>query len=171
MSDDRALRWEKQRFWLTAVGGLLLFFIGLWQFSITSRNDFAKPLLTKQLDLCIEASESAARLAQEAEPDLSAKNPTAATYLSLYYGKLAVVEDQCLYQSMVRFKGQVFDKRPSSVSSPRAALQIAFACRRMLTKGWGTGVLGIYDPQGLIASFNDLEDFKDSMNAVEACKL
>jgi hypothetical protein len=168
MHEASELRWEKQRFWLTAVGGVLLFFIGLWQFSITARNDFAKPLLVKQLDLCIEASEAAAKLAREASPDFNSADPTVVAYRSLYFGKLAVVEDQCVYQSMVRFKQTVFDKKQAE---PRAALQIAFACRRMLTRGWKAGVLGIYDPQNLIESFNDLTDFKESMNAFPECKL
>ena len=113
---------EQTKFIVTGVGGVFLFFIGLWQFSITSRDDFAKPILQKQLDLCIEVSNAAATLSQSAFPDLSDKNPMAVAYLSLYYGKLAVVEDRCLYRTMVEFKRMVFDREPGETTPSRAAL-------------------------------------------------
>ena len=170
MSDDAKLAWEKRKFLITAAAGIFLFLIGLWQFSITSRNDFAKPVLVKQLELCVEASNAAATLAQNPNQDLSPANDPARAFLSLYYGKLAVVEDQCVYRTMVDFKRIVFDKAAGAITPSRAALRIAFACRRMISRGWKSGLLGIYDPQNLIESFNDLDDYKDSMKAIAECR-
>jgi hypothetical protein len=166
--EERKLAWEKIRFFVTVIGGSVLFFIGLWQFSITARNDFAKPVLEKQLELCIEASSAAAALAQASAPD---DHPSLSSFKNLYYGKLAVVEDKCVYRTMVQFKQSVLDKQASSVTPSRAALRIAFACRRMLTRNWSAGLLGVYDPQRLVDSFNDLDDFKETMNAIPECKL
>jgi len=151
---------------VTGVGAVILFFIGLWQFTVTSRNDFAKPVLQKQLELCVEASNAAAILA---EPNADLKGQTASEYKALYYGKLAVVEDRCVYQTMVNFKQAVFDGVESDVSFQRAALRIAFACRRLLSKGWNASLLRIYDPQHLLESFTDLKDYKDSMHALAEC--
>jgi hypothetical protein len=166
MLEERKLIWEQRRFVITGLGAFVLFLIGLWQFTITSRNEFAKPVLQKQLDLCIEASNAAAVLAQP-NPDL--KGETAIQYLALYYGKLAVVEDQCVYRAMVRFKTSVFDGEPANITPQRAALTIAFACRRMLSKGWNVSLLGIYDPQHLLENFTDLADYKTSMESVAEC--
>jgi hypothetical protein len=169
--EDRKLRWEKWKFFITAIGGTVLFFIGLWQFSVTSRNEFAKPVLQQQLDLCIEASGDAATLAEDLGNDLDPKkNPVAIPYLSLYYGKLGVVEDRCLYRTMVNFKTAVFDKVESTQTAPRLALAIAFACRRLISKNWRAGLLSVYDPQHLLESFTDLDDYKDTMKGIEECK-
>ena len=168
-TEDKRLAWEKAKFFISAVGGAGLFFIGLWQFSITSRNDFAKPVFQKQLELCIDASNAAAILAQD-PAQANARSDVGRTYLSLYYGRLAVVEDQCLYRTMVNFKRAVFDKDTSDVMPDRAALRIAFACRRMLTRGWSAGLLGIYDPQRLLESFTDLDDYRESIAAIPGCE-
>jgi hypothetical protein len=170
MIEEQKLRWEKAKFFITAVGGTVLFFIGLWQFSITSRNEFAKPVLQKQLDLCIEASGTAATLAEDARHGLDPeKNQVAITYLSLYYGKLGVVEDRCLYRTMVNFKQKVFDKSHSTESASRLALTIAFACRRLISKNWRAGLLEIYDPQQLLESFTDLPDYNRTMQSIPEC--
>ena len=177
-SQNNLRSWDERKFLITSIGAVVLFFIGLWQFSITSRNDFAKPVFQKQLELCVEASNAAATLAQQfskydtgvplAERNLPAETVTA--YFALYYGKLAVVEDQCVYNTMVKFKQHIFDGLASDVSPSRAALRIAFACRRMLSKTWNSGLLGIYDPQGMVESFNDLDDYKETLTAIEGCK-
>jgi len=87
----------------------------------------------------------------------------ATEYKALYYGKLAVVEDRCVYQTMYDFKNVIFDGIASDVPRPRLALRIAFACRRLLSKGWNASLLRLYDPQHLLESFTDLTDYKKSM--------
>jgi hypothetical protein len=167
--EERKLRWEKTKFIATGVAGFAFFVIGLWQFNLTSRNDVAKPLLQKQLDLCIEASGAAAMLAP-APTDDSPPNKPRTTFLGLYYGKLAVVEDSCVYSSMVRFKTGVLDGQVRDHDASRAAITIAFACRRLLIKNWNAGLVGIYDPQHLTSDFSKLNDFKVSMNEIDGCK-
>ena len=171
--DERKFRWERVRFLITSLGGTLLFFIGLWQFTITARNDFAKPVLEKQMELCLDATESAALLAQPSSWSQSGwKNgENARGYLALYYGKLGVVEDRCVYDSMVRFKTVLFDGRKSDTSLERLALTIAFACRRLISKNWSPGLAGVYDPQRLFESFSDLDDYKNTMGTISSCAL
>jgi hypothetical protein len=168
--EEQKLLWEKVKFSVAAIGGVILFFIGLWQFSITSRNEFAKPVLQKQLDLCVEASEAAATLAEDVSSEKDPKkNPKAVPYFALYFGKLGVVEDRCVYRTMVNFKQKVFDKAQINETPSRLALSIAFACRRLISKGWNSGLLGIYDPQRLLESFTDLDDYKETMQKIPEC--
>ncbi len=171
--DERKFRWERVRFLITSLGGTLLFFIGLWQFTITARNDFAKPVVEKQMELCLDATERAALLAQTSNsPNSDWKSGEVARgYLALYYGKLGVVEDRCLYDSMLRFKTVLFDGRQSVTSPERLALTIAFACRRLISKNWSPGLAGVYDPQRLFESFTDLADYKETMGQMKSCKL
>ncbi len=167
--EDRKLSWEKAKFIATAIGGFLFFIIGLWQFNLTSRNDLAKPLLQKQIDLCIEASGAAATLALKPTDDEPPVRPRT-TYLGLYYGRLAVVEDSCVYRTMVNFKTQVLDGEIRDQGARRLAISIAFACRRLLIKNWNAGLVGIYDPQHLVKAYDELADFKVSMDSIAECK-
>lgn len=173
--DERKFRWEKVRWIVAGAGGTLLFLIGLWQFTIAARNEFAKPVLAKQLELCVEVSELAALLAQPTNRSTAEwkTSELAQKYLAFYYGKLGVVEDRCLYGAMVSFKTAVFDRgsdEPATDES-RKALTIAFACRRLLSRNWSTGLVGIYDPQELFEAFTSLEDFRNTMNANTHCRL
>jgi hypothetical protein len=167
--EERKLRWEKVKFFATGTAGLAFFVIGLWQFNLTSRNDVAKPLLQKQINLCIEASGAAATLSLNPTDD-SPPNSPRTTFLGLYYGKLAVVEDSCVYHAMVKFKTGVLDGGVRDHEASRAAINVAFACRRLLIKNWNAGLVGIYDPQHLVTTFNKLNDFQASMNEIAECK-
>ena len=181
MIEEQKLAWEKVKFFVTALGGALLFFIGLWQFSITSRNEFAKPVIEKQLDLCIEASAAAAILAEDVRKGLNPKdNPKSVDFRSLYFGKLGVVEDRCLYRTMVNFHTNVLAAQTNEaidattaeengLKASRYALSIGFACRRMLSKGWNAGLVRFYDPQKLFETFTDLNDYKDTMEHIDDC--
>lgn len=175
--EDRKFRWERARFLIASVGGAVLFLVGLWQFAVTSRNEFAKPVLEQQMKLCIEASESAALLAFDSSDGSSdwRRGDTARKYLALYYGKLGVVEDRCLYDSMVAFKSRVFDGQKAfddfgnEISPSRLALTISFACRRLLSKHWSSGIVGLYDPHHLFESFSDLEDYRNTLKSKRHC--
>jgi hypothetical protein len=177
MIEERKLAWEKTKFAITALGGTLLFLIGLWQFSITSRNDFAKPIIKKQLDLCIEASGAAAILAEDVRSGRNpGENAKAIDYRSLYFGRLGVVEDRCVYRTMVNFKTFVLDTQISKddvekvEKASRLALTIGFACRRMLSKGWNAGLVKAYDPINLLETFTDLDDYRNTMNQIAECQ-
>ena len=170
--EERKLRWNQVRFLITALGGTFLFLIGIWQFTITARNDFAKPLLEKQIDLCIDASEAAALLAlsDRGAPDWQT-GPAAQRYLAHYYGKLGVIEDKCLYLSMVKYKTVIFDNAQTAVTPNRLALAIAFACRRLISRHWSPGLVGFYDPLHLTEALADLDDYRQTMQQIESCKL
>ena len=173
MIEERKLAWEKTKFAITALGGTLLFLIGLWQFNITSRNDFAKPIIERQLDLCIEASGAAAILAEDVRSGRNpGENAKAIDYRSLYFGRLGVVEDQCVYRAMVNFKTFVLDTqigKEDAENASRRALTIGFACRRMLSKGWNAGLVKVYDPMKLLETFTDLPDYSNKMSEIPEC--
>jgi hypothetical protein len=172
VSEEAKLKWEKQKFVIAAVSSILLFLIGLWQFSITSRNEFAKPVLQKQLDFCVDAAGSAAVVADDFEnkrPFLNGEK--AREFTSLYYGRMGIVEDRCVYASMVAFHRVVFENKPSpsETTASRLALGIAFACRRMLSQGWRAGLVRLYDPHNLFENFTDLADYENVMKQVPEC--
>lgn len=173
MIEEIKLAWEKRKFAVTALGGTLLFLIGFWQFSITSRNEFAKPVLKGQLDLCIEASGAAAILAEDVRLGKNpAENAKAIDFHSLYFGRLGVVEDRCVYRTMVNFNSVVLESQLSKDDAHKAsrlALSIGFACRRMLSKGWNAGLVKAYDPIKLLDTFTDLDDYKNTMSQIAEC--
>jgi hypothetical protein len=171
--NERKFRWERTRFLLGSIGGTILFAIGLWQFTVAARNDFAKPVLKMQMELCVEASGLAALLAQPSSRAGTEwkSSETARNYLSLYYGKLGVVEDRCVYDAMVKFKTHLFDDVASRKSPNRLALTVAFACRRLISKNWSSGLVGLYDPLQLFDAFTDLEDFRNMTEDNEHCRL
>jgi len=183
MAKERsALWWEITKFLITAVGAAVLFLVGIWQFSITARNEIAKPVFAKQLELCVEVSQAAATLARsDINTEVRAESRT--TFLSNYFGKLAVVEDQCLYYKMIEFKRIVLDPKEADEQNKskkemieildgknRAALGIAFACRRLISKFWNTGVLSFYDPDDLARTYNDLRDYRETIASCESPK-
>lgn len=170
VADEAELTWEKRRFVITAVGGLLLFLIGLWQFSITSRNEFAKPVLEKQLELCVEAAGTAAGLAHDVALGRDPwKNPKVADFRALYFGKMALIEDRCVYGAMVRFNNAVLNGAPRVDAANEGSLGIAFACRRMLARGWHAGLVGIYDPHKLFENISDLPHYASAMQQIPGC--
>ena len=52
----------------------------------------------------------------------------------------------------------------------RLALTVAFACRRMLTKGWNIGEIDIYHLQKPPVNFTEVDEFKSTMQQIPDCK-
>ncbi len=171
-SEANKIRWEKQRFFIAAIGGTVLFLIGLWQFTITARNSFAEPVLQRQLDLCIEASGSAAELANMKANGANEleRSEEGVKFLSLYFGRLGVVENQCVYNAMVRFHNRIFLNKGDDNNVHRLALRVAFACRQMISRNWSPGLVAVYDPQYLIDDFTDLGDYRNAIKSMPGCE-
>jgi hypothetical protein len=98
-----------------------------------------EPFLTKQLELCFEASDAASRLATE--PDPVEWEKARRSFWRLYWGVLSIVEDPEVERAMVKLGDLVPPKPISDVQLPAESLQdpsyeLAHAIRRLLLKSW-----------------------------------
>lgn len=116
---------------------------GLWalfQFTInyrlnlqSKRIEATKPFLEKQLSLYIEATQVAAKLATSQNEDEieSAKK----RFLTLFWGELALVEDEAVETAMVKLK-QAMDNNSKGHQLEQLSLALAHACRDSLAISW-----------------------------------
>jgi hypothetical protein len=88
MADNGLLDWTKLG--LTTVGATIVFGIGLFQYVTTSAQTARQPFLQTQTELCLRASEHAARLATTTDRVQWKKSSD--EFWTLYLGPLAVVE-------------------------------------------------------------------------------
>lgn len=141
-------RFEVAKFAIAAVAAIAVFSVGLWQFMINSRNELAQPFFQKQLDLCVEVSEAAALIATKRT--LGSDKPDPVTvFLANYWGKLGMVEDDCLSHAMINFYKKVIDpaeREDSQAAAEQAALRVAYACRRLVSGYWDSGFVNRLDP-------------------------
>jgi hypothetical protein len=134
---------------LTIVGATVAVIIGLVQYHYTSRDEFLKPIRESQLNLYVEASSAAARVATLPQ-DSKEWKAARADFLRLYYGPLAIVEnyehekrhgdDQTVTveQAMMAFKGCMDDSNcVISDMLQDYSLALAHTCRASLGTSWG----------------------------------
>ncbi|HEV7718028.1 MAG TPA: hypothetical protein VGO70_03525, partial [Arsenicitalea sp.] len=111
----------------------------------------AKGGLNRPVTLCRSAAEHTARLASTL--DLAAWKQSREEFWMLYCGPLAIVEDvesqsqKRVEPAMVEFGNQLKTFSPISPTLPlsvleQPALNVAYACRDLLSAKWNVGVLG-----------------------------
>jgi hypothetical protein len=132
---------------ILAVGALVAGFI---QFGTTNAFSIREPFLKKQTELCVSAAEHAARLASSRDMDTWKKSRE--EFWMLYWGPLAIVEDvesqtkNRVEAAMVVYGRELQKVDPTSPLLPVNALQqpaldVAHACRDLLSSKWNFGVL------------------------------
>jgi hypothetical protein len=150
MGGNSTLEWTKLT--LTAIGGTLALVVGLIQYVSTSSLSVRQPFLAKQTELCLSASEHAARLATTKDREQWKKSRE--EFWMLYWGPLAVVEEAGT-QSDVAKKMQAFGDllkevpQNTDASQPTLplddlrgpAIDIARACESLLTSKWQAGIM------------------------------
>lgn len=117
--------------------------IGLWQYFEKAENEYKRPLWEKQLDYYFEATRAAATLAvlrnEEAESSQAEWQKARTRFWELYYGELAIVEDQAVSQAMVVFgkclRDYEFDQCDQK-QLKHLSLELASACRNSVGKSW-----------------------------------
>jgi hypothetical protein len=112
---------------------------GIWTFSARQKQANKQPFLQRQLDLCFEASDTAARLATEVDPNEWEK--ARRTFWRLYWGTLSTVEDGSVEGAMIALGELVPQKSVSDPILPMKALELpsydlAHAARRLILKSW-----------------------------------
>ena len=144
-------RWEefsKAATPLVAVGAFLW---GIWTYQDTARRELAqqatadrqfgetrrieatKPYLERQLQLYTEAVEVTAGLAVASPKERLTLEPR---FWKLYWGKLALVEDEDVAGAMVRMGEILLDPEATQEQISQAALDIAHACRNDIAEAW-----------------------------------
>jgi|HubBroStandDraft_4_1064222.scaffolds.fasta_scaffold66332_2 hypothetical protein len=130
--------------WLaTLVTATLTALVGIWQFRSQRQQSNRQPFLQKQLDLCFEASETAARLATETNKDEWEK--ARLTFWRLYWGTLSIVEDPKVEVAMLELGGLVPRQPVAEPSLPmrvleRPSLKLAHMCRSLILGSWNVHI-------------------------------
>jgi len=122
--------------------------VGIWQYRLTSQNEFTKPLREVQLRLYQEASLAASQIAtlQHESPQWAKAKQN---FLSLYYGPLAMIENfdrvaglekLSVEKAMIIFKSGMDDEQLCNElgsSLEFLSLALAHSCRESLGRTWG----------------------------------
>ena len=126
---------------LTLVGAVVAFIWGAYQFLATQRAqaetrriEATRPFLDRQLKLYTEATQAASTLAVS-----SSKEEVALAkqrFWSLFWGKLALVEDKRVEAAMVGF-GRALDEGKTGNELRGSSLELAHACRDSSAESWG----------------------------------
>jgi hypothetical protein len=126
---------------LTPLGAVVTFAWSVYQFFLnqrlqaeTRRIEATKPFLDRQLKLYTDATQAAATIATSNEED----EITAARerFWSLYWGELALVEDERVEEAMVQL-GNALNRKDPKKEIQGLSLALAHACRDSLAKSWG----------------------------------
>lgn len=124
--------------WLTliaiACGGIY----ALWQYGDVVEKEFRKPFWEKQLHYYFKASDSASVLAtscNEAELEVAK-----AEFYKLFYGPLAIVEDDRVERAMVSFHNELSSSKENipcgSSKLKTLSLELAWTLRQSIGYTW-----------------------------------
>jgi hypothetical protein len=147
-SDDLKTRWIK--FGTTTGVAIVALVVGLVQFGTINSFSVRQPFLEKQTELCHLAAEHSARLASTIDAQTWQKSRE--EFWMLYWGPLAIVEDvesqrvNRVETAMVEFKNELTKINPVAPTLPINSLQlpalnVAHACRDLLSSKWNFGIL------------------------------
>jgi hypothetical protein len=125
----------------TLVGAAVTFAWGVYNFTESQRGqaetrriEATKPFLDRQLTLYTSATQAAATLATSS--DEAERAGALKRFWSLYWGELALVEDQRVEAAMVRIK-DALASNASKEELQQRSLALAHACRDSLAESWG----------------------------------
>ena len=120
---------------------MISFFWGVHQFRIiqnaqaeTRRIEATRPFLDRQLNLYTVATQAAATLATSSDEE--ALQEAKKRFWSLYWGELALVEDNGVAEAMEYF-GYALERESAGTELKTLSLQLAHACRDSLAESWG----------------------------------
>jgi hypothetical protein len=148
MADLRRRIRKQERFenWfkvLTALGAVVAFGAGFWQYISTNSSEFRKAIWKEQYALYQEATASAAAVAIANKiDDVQGER---AKFWELYWGKLSILEHPEVKQAMIDYGGQLREVEAGK-APPKTLEQLSYrlarACRESLRKTWNPADLG-----------------------------
>lgn len=133
-----AITEPQYRFWdlLIKASAALLFIVplmlGYSQWLASMGLEARKPFLQKRLELCVTAADAAGTIATSSQRETIAR--TTAELEKLYWGSIAIVDDEALSKAMLLFI-QTSKKEPNS-DLTGAAEAVAHRCRDLLRAAW-----------------------------------
>ena len=146
------------KFGVTTLITVVTIAAGFIQFGSTYARSVQQPFLETQTDRCFAAAENAARLATTVDKEIWKK--AREEFWMLYWGPLAIVEDVApaadpgyvgeVQKMMVEFGNQLEQvKQIPPATLPlsyleNGSLDIAHACRTLLTSRWRVGVSSLF---------------------------
>jgi hypothetical protein len=149
LSDDAGRFWTAVFGGITAIGLIAGGFYTLVQYESSKSNneetlkvqlanskfEAEKPFFQRQLDLCAEASSSAAILSTTAGRGKAEVQKAKGDFWRLYWGPLGMVEDEAVESAMVRY-GRCLQTRCDNTRIEILALDLAHACRKLVANSW-----------------------------------
>lgn len=100
----------------------------------TRRVEATRTFLERQLELYTHATRAAATLATT--EDDAARAQASKRFWELYWGELALVENQEVERAMVEM-GRGLEEGASAAQLRQLSLNLAHACRKSLAESWG----------------------------------
>ncbi|VVP90102.1 hypothetical protein PS918_03149 [Pseudomonas fluorescens] len=137
---------------LALVGAVGSFGVGLWQWTVKEDKDrqqrkdeytkseenrrleATKPFLERQLKLYTEVSQVAAKIATQESAETSGEIQS--RFWALYWGELALVENESVEAAMKKMGDAIKDKCPKHYLEQKS-LELAHAMRASLDRSWG----------------------------------
>nr|WP_315185034.1 hypothetical protein [uncultured Albidiferax sp.] len=126
---------------LTAMGAVVVFCWGVYQFDQTQRGqaetrrvEATRPFLDKQLKLYTDATQAASTMATSNSPEevVAARS----RFFLLFWGELVMVEDRHVESAMVEFRAAL-NAGKKGAELEQLSLRLARACRNSLAVAWG----------------------------------
>ena len=108
--------------------------IALIQLSAQQAHERQKPFVEAQLKYYIEAAETVARIPRTS--DKNQRGKLIDRFWELYWGPLAVVEDQAVAGAMIAYGKQIAADPHADAQLQNLALGVAHACRDSLKALW-----------------------------------
>lgn len=140
---ERTARLESSLKVLASLVALIGLFWGMFTYFDSKEREFetrrleaTRPFLERQLELYTHATRAAATLA--ASEDAAARAAASKRFWELYWGELALVEDQEVERAMVAL-GRGLRNDVGASQLQQMSLNLAHACRESLAKSWGVG--------------------------------
>jgi len=108
--------------------------VALVQLAATQAHERQKPFVEAQMRFYIEATETAARIPRTT--DVPTRDALVKRFWELYWGALALVEDEEVAGAMIAYGKQLSAGAPDPSTLESRSLDVAHACRNSLQRLW-----------------------------------
>ena len=135
---DKTFNWASAIPWVISIVAIA---VGIWQYTANTMQANRVPFLQKQLEVVLAAVDTAGELTSYKDPDKW--TDAYERFRILYVGKLDLVEDAELAQTVKKFNAAIErGGPPSEVNGRRSdllapAIELDHAARAFLLKSWG----------------------------------
>jgi hypothetical protein len=118
----------------SGVGVVIASALAVSKYRSDADAEFRKPLWAKQLELYFEACKAASTIAVS-PPRAEQRHEEEKTFWMLYWGPLALIEDEEVARAMVKF-GDRLDAHADSEELKELSLKLAKSCRQSIGSTW-----------------------------------